>query len=179
MKPKSNQAAGATEPAGRLPFSRVIAVDTIPDHGLDIAIEADADERAALAARDGLVSIGKLEARFHVAHRPRKGFNVSGRVTALITQICVVSLEPFETAVTENVDVDFAPAEAPAAGHDGGALRDRVSSFDEDQDPPDPIVDGKIDLGALAGEFLALGLDPYPKKTRRAVRRNPDWGTRG
>jgi hypothetical protein len=29
---------------------------------------------------------------------------------------------------------------------------------------PDPIVDGKIDLGALAAEFFALGLDPYPRK---------------
>ena len=33
-----------------------------------------------------------------------------------------------------------------------------------DDDEPDPIVDGKIDLGALAAEFLALGLDPYPRK---------------
>ena len=32
------------------------------------------------------------------------------------------------------------------------------------EDAPDPIVDGKIDLGALAAEFLALGLDPYPRK---------------
>ena len=33
-----------------------------------------------------------------------------------------------------------------------------------DDDEPDPIVDGKIDLGALAAEFFALGLDPYPRK---------------
>ena len=32
------------------------------------------------------------------------------------------------------------------------------------EDPPDPIVDGRIDLGALAVEFLALALDPYPRK---------------
>lgn len=31
-------------------------------------------------------------------------------------------------------------------------------------DPPDPITDGKIDLGTLASEFLTLGLDPYPRK---------------
>ena len=34
----------------------------------------------------------------------------------------------------------------------------------EAEEPPDAIVDGKIDLGALAAEFLALGLDPYPRK---------------
>ena len=32
------------------------------------------------------------------------------------------------------------------------------------EDEPDPLVDGKIDLGALAAEFFALGLDPYPRK---------------
>ncbi len=31
-------------------------------------------------------------------------------------------------------------------------------------DPPDEIVDRKIDVGALTAEFLALGLDPHPKK---------------
>ena len=34
----------------------------------------------------------------------------------------------------------------------------------DEEDPPDPIVDGKVDLGALAAEFLALALDPYPRK---------------
>ena len=33
-----------------------------------------------------------------------------------------------------------------------------------DEDRPDPVVDGKIDLGAVAAEFFALGLDPYPRK---------------
>ena len=26
------------------------------------------------------------------------------------------------------------------------------------------MIDGRIDLGALAAEFFALGLDPYPRK---------------
>lgn len=33
-----------------------------------------------------------------------------------------------------------------------------------DGDEPDPIIDGKVDLGVLAAEFFALGLDPYPRK---------------
>jgi len=32
------------------------------------------------------------------------------------------------------------------------------------QDPPDPIINGQIDLGALAAEFLVLNLDLYPRK---------------
>ena len=34
----------------------------------------------------------------------------------------------------------------------------------ETPDPPDLIVNGLFDLGALAAEFLALALDPYPRK---------------
>ena len=34
----------------------------------------------------------------------------------------------------------------------------------DDEDEPDRLMDGKIDLGALAAEFFALGLDPYPRK---------------
>ena len=29
---------------------------------------------------------------------------------------------------------------------------------------PEPLVGGVVDLGALATEFLILGLDPYPRK---------------
>ena len=56
-------------------------------------------------------------------------------------------------------------APARCAGPRGapGAARARFPAHEED-DPPDPIVDGKIDLGALAAEFVALALDPYPRK---------------
>jgi hypothetical protein len=29
---------------------------------------------------------------------------------------------------------------------------------------PEPLVGGVVDLGAIATEFLVLGLDPYPRK---------------
>ena len=42
---------------------------------------------------------------------------------------------------------------------------DRLAGTDaEDADIPDPLVGGRIDFGALTAEFLALGLDPYPRK---------------
>ena len=35
--------------------------------------------------------------------------------------------------------------------------------IDLDDDTPDPLVGGAIDLGAIASEFLTLGIDPYPR----------------
>jgi hypothetical protein len=70
----------------------------------------------------------------------------------------VVTLEPLENEVDEDIDIAF----VPAAG----------SSFDEHvgevevplEDAPEPLIGGAIDLGAIATEFLVLGLDPYPRK---------------
>ena len=39
-----------------------------------------------------------------------------------------------------------------------------VGGNDDQEDPPDAIVDDTIDLGAVAIEFMVLGLDPYPRK---------------
>ena len=33
-----------------------------------------------------------------------------------------------------------------------------------DEEPPEPLIGGKLDLGAIATEFLILGIDPYPRK---------------
>ncbi len=150
---------------GRLPtgkiFSHLVNVEEVPEQGLDLAISADATTRQALAAADGLVGIDSLEADLHIARRGVAEFNVSGTLRAKVTQICVLSLEPFDADVVEEMDVDFAP---PAARVAPRIATQFGGPGAPERDPPDAIVDGMIDVGALAAEFLALGLDPYPKK---------------
>jgi hypothetical protein len=157
---------GAAEPAKI--FSHYVNVDEIPEAGLDVRIAADAPTLRALAAADKLPAIGRLEADFHVAPKPGRRFNVSGEMRAKITQICGVSLEPFESDIVEPINVDFSlPANVkPARGAGSRASPDSsgvVVGLD-DPDPPDMIVGGRIDLGVLMCEFLALGIDPYPRK---------------
>ncbi|MBV8473090.1 MAG: DUF177 domain-containing protein [Hyphomicrobiales bacterium] len=147
-----------------VPFSRPVRVEPLPKDGLSHTIEADAAERAALATLNGLPAIAKLAATFTLRKAGRDGVRVVGEVHADLTQTCVVSLEPFEVIVDEPVDVRFAPPrEAEEARRKASADESETTRFD-DEDPPDPIVDGKIDLGALAAEFMALALDPYPRK---------------
>ncbi len=76
--------------------------------------------------------------------------------------VCVLTLEPFDSDLAEEVDVDF--AEAPASAQAATQADILLGAQSGDRDPPDPIEDGAIDLGALAAEFLALGLDPYPRR---------------
>ena len=140
-------------------FSRFVKVETLPRDGLTQVVTADAAERAALAADFGLVDIAELKARFLI-RRAGRGVQVTGEVEARITQTCVVTLEPFETQVKEPVDVRFEPPADERARREPPALSVGL----EGEDEPDELVDGRIDLGALAAEFLALGLDPYPRK---------------
>ncbi|MCI0600255.1 MAG: DUF177 domain-containing protein [Beijerinckiaceae bacterium] len=143
--------AGVTPEAGR--FSRMLGAETVPDCGLDIEICASEAERASLAAQCSLASVQSLEANFHVTKQGRGRITVSGGLKARVTQLCVVSLEPFETGIEAGIGVDFAPS---------GSLAPAASSTQGD--PPDPIVNGQIDLGALAAEFLMLNLELYPRK---------------
>lgn len=140
------------------PLSRPLKVDDVPAEGLTATIEANAEERDALAAAFGLLAVHSLVGSFEVKGSPRQ-LSVEGRVEARVRQRCVVTLDPFDADVDEGVAVTF--AESPisvAAWSKGGSGKVGRS------EPPDEIVDGEIDLGALTAEFLSLGLDPYPKK---------------
>jgi len=151
------------------PFVRVVRVDALPKDGLAQIIEANAAERAALARLNDLVGITSLKADLRLIRAGRGAVRVRGQVTAEVTQTCVVTLEPIEASVSEEVDVRFAE---PARERTGGMLNviDKNELLDlSGEDPPDPIDNGRIDLGALAAEFLALGLDPYPRKPGAAL----------
>jgi uncharacterized metal-binding protein YceD (DUF177 family) len=74
----------------------------------------------------------------------------------------VVTLEPVENEIRETVDLVFVPGAATLASE----AEDIVPGAEE---PPEALVDGTVDLGALAIEFLILGIDPYPRKPGAVV----------
>ncbi len=144
------------------PFTRMARIDALPRDGQTVTIEASPAEREALAALFKLPAIAVLTATLSLEPIGRGGARVTGVVHGELTQTCVVSLERFAATVDEAVDARFAPRaeEEPTRS----ARRETLTLSLADEDDPDPVVDGKIDLGALAAEFFALGLDPYPRK---------------
>jgi uncharacterized metal-binding protein YceD (DUF177 family) len=140
-------------------FSRIVKVETLPRDGLTQKIVANEIEREKLSKRFSLDSMQSLEADF-VIRRSGKGVRVTGEARAKVMQICVVTLEPFPAEVVEDIDVRFAPPPDPR--RKPPALEEEIR-FDA-EDEPDPLIDGAVDLGELAAEFIALGLDPYPRK---------------
>lgn len=145
-----------------VPFSRPLDVAAVGDDATEVTLVAGDAERAALARINGLVGIDGLEADLTVSRKGRSGLHVVGAVKARIRQTCVVSLEPFDADILEPFDVHFLP-EAEIASLEARRPKAEDAAMPLD-DLPDPIVGGRIDLGALAAEFLALALDPYPRK---------------
>ena len=138
-------------------WSVPVAVDNIPETGLHIEAKAPAEVRAQLVKLANLRDLPHLSAVFDLTRRGG-GVHVAGQVKARVGQTCVVTLEPLENDLDEPINVLFAPRLEVAAKDDGA---DRRAG---DEEPPEPLIEGKVDLGAVATEFLLLGIDPYPRK---------------
>ncbi len=146
------------------PWRAPVIVAQVPDTGLHRKLEASAAERQAIAEVGGVREVLSARAEFDVAPRSGGRIQVTGTVRARIGQTCVVTLDPIESEIEEEVDLVFAPeaearrlADLIEEGQDG-------EEPPEVADPPEAIVGGIIDLGRLATDALFLAIDPYPRK---------------
>jgi len=137
-------------------FSRPLRVDTLSARGGVVDITASESEREALSARFGILEIGALSARLRLTVIGRGPLvRVSGRLEAEVVQACVVTLTPVPARIAEDFELAFGPSED-----------DECTEIDlafESEDPPDPIIDGTIDIGEAVAEQLALALEPFPR----------------
>ena len=149
---------------------RMVDVTSVGPEGSTVTIEASDAERKALAAANGLVEVSRFVARLRLTREGRSGIAITGDVEVVVRQTCVVTLEAFEAGMTEQVNLHFLPErdvealQSQAGGPASMAAGLLVEAGDEAPDLPDPIVNGRIDVGAVAAEFFTLGLDPYPRK---------------
>ena len=144
-------------------WSIPLRLDDVPETGRRVELVADAETRREIAAMAGLRALPRLAATFDVTRQGASGLHVVGEIAATVGQTCVVSLDPIENEVKEELDLVFVPdVTADPAGLAQPSTAGSAA-LDEDEGP-ERLVDGTLDLGALAVEFLLLGIDPYPRK---------------
>jgi uncharacterized metal-binding protein YceD (DUF177 family) len=136
-------------------FSRPVAVETVTEEAAFV-IEATSGERDNLARRVGVVSVDHLSADLRLIRLMGAIIRLEGRLTAEITQSCVVTLAPVHSRIAVAVDRRYGPAEALADA-------DTEDIPFEEDDLPEVLVDGVIDLGEAVSEQLALEIDPFPR----------------
>lgn len=146
------------------PFTRPQLVLELPPDGLTVNVVASVADCRALADFMDLPSIDRLTAEYLVRSWGKSGLIVTGKVVADVIQTCVVSLEPVPEHIEEPVEVKFM---LPADLERYIRKQEEAGEIDLDGeavDQPDEFDGQSIDLGLLTMEFLALGLDPYPRK---------------
>jgi hypothetical protein len=116
------------------PWHVPVRLEDVPETGLHLDLVADAQVRTGLAALSGVTDIPRLEA----------------------------ALEPLQNELDEQMDVIFAPSAS-----DFAVAELEAKDLAEDasfREPLEVLSEGTADVGAIAAEFLLLGIDPYPRK---------------
>jgi hypothetical protein len=159
MSPRTNR----QKPAER-PWSVPVPLAEVPDTGRRVELVADAATRAAVAQAAGVPELSRLQATFDLMRQGTEGLHVAGRVSATVGQNCVVTLEPMESTVDEAVDLVFEPPPPEAPAKPCAESEGETAKAGKAEEPPEALQNGVVDLGAVATEFLMLGIDPYPRK---------------
>lgn len=138
-------------------FSRVLALEPWPEDGIVFDVAAAEAERRALARRFDLADLAGLALVGRIERLDDGDLRLTGRLEADATQRCAVTLEPVPCRLSEPVErlYTFVPEAGPAAGAD--------VEIDPEVEEPEFLPEPVLDLGEVAAEALALGLDPYPR----------------
>ena len=136
-------------------FSRTVNVGTIGEQPRRMSVEAEPEERQALAKRFGLVAIDRLTAEAALVCK-NDDVQATGRVAASVTQSCVATGVPLEQRIDEPFDIRFRPQPG------GDAPDDEVELSEAELDVI--FYEGaSVDIGEAVAETLSLALDPYPR----------------
>jgi Large ribosomal RNA subunit accumulation protein YceD len=155
-------------------FSRCVRIDDLPPLGRSVVAAANATEREALARRFGLARLMRLEVEGEVtAIRGGTVIRLAARLSADVTQTCVVTLVPLE----RRIEADFVRLYAADAA--GETRLGEEIFFDEEDEDIEPPTGNRIDAGEAAAEQLALELDPYPRAPGAALAPAPAAGSSG
>lgn len=140
-------------------WSAKVSIDEIAEGGSHFDLVADEHVRVELARAAGLRELRRLQASFDVTRQSADTVHISGEVIATVGQNCVVTLEPLESELEERIDLMFSVRAENAASPHG-----KATVVLEQAEEPEILSGREIDLGAIATEFLLLGIEPYPRK---------------
>jgi uncharacterized metal-binding protein YceD (DUF177 family) len=137
-------------------FARVIEVRQIRDlDAFDFDIAPTPGEAEALARLLDARAVRKLRFAGRLLPIARGGWELEAELGATVVQSCVVTLDPVTTRIDQPVRRRYLPA-TDVSGTE-------ILVDPEEDDDIEPLS-GRIDLGLVALEALALALPAYPRK---------------
>lgn len=144
---------------GPAPLSRRINALKLTREGAAFTLGADAGQLQTIAETLQLPAVHAFSANIEARAVGQGRYRIEGEVKARVRQTCVLTGEEFDVEILAPVEAAFADDD-----HLTPPTKKEVERSLEDEDPPEPLENGHIDIGAIAVEFLALALEPFPRK---------------
>ncbi len=159
--PKNYKDGGKTE------WSYLINIDDVRSDPKTFTFKPSERERIDVARRLGLISIESAEASVTLQRASGGVIHAMGVIRADVTQNCVVTMAPLPVHIEDEFEgwygnKDQAVSFAKARNEREVKLSQAEIEILEESVDPEPVVNGKIDIGELATQYLSLALDPYP-----------------
>jgi Large ribosomal RNA subunit accumulation protein YceD len=129
----------------------------IAEAGLHVAKTASESERSALAVALDAVACEEVKAEYVIRSLGAGRYRMSGKVSARLTQRCIVTLEPVPARIEESFEIELLP---PEAIPEASAAEIEVLAAPDIE----PLERGTIEAGRIVFETLSASLDPYPRK---------------
>jgi len=146
-----------------LPLSHDYNLARLGNAGDAVTFTADPAQRAAIARWSGVVSVEALQVKVDIRKLAPTRFALTFKLTADVTQSCVVSLEPVKSHLERGFDREL--------HFIGSSIRHKAPESETelvlDSDPeegPEEIQSLHYDLAVPVLEEYALSLEPYPRR---------------
>jgi hypothetical protein len=140
------------------PWSIRVPLGDLRRGPVTLDLKPGADVERAIAQGLKLVDLKNFSARVRLSPW-LDGVELRGDWSAVVTQICGVSLDPFDTPLAGVFEVRLAPPGSPLLA----PPEPEVEIDLEADDPPDVLLPEGVDVAAYVVEHLALEIDPFPR----------------
>jgi hypothetical protein len=146
-----------------------IEVETLGQKPLELSIKASEQQCKDIANRLDLVAIDELGAEL-VINREESGniIHVKGVFRARVCQKCIITLDELSQEISDEFEAWYADPEqavslAKVRHERMSKMMDAEVPLLEENEDPEPVIDGKIDIGELVIQYLSLSLNEYPQ----------------
>ncbi len=151
-----------TLPARKATLSLVVDINEVRDQGeIHINLAATPNECDALAKQLKILEINNIKSSILLQKGPRPDlFEIEGHISANVVQECSVTLAPVQEAIEEHFSEILTTSPETL----------RAAEEDEDADKPIELIEhGKINVGTIVSQWLALSLNPFPRSSDAPV----------
>lgn len=140
-------------------YVRVMKVEKLGREPIHFTLEPDENQRADLAKRLNIVDVPFLKASGELVRQEKSSrIELNAKFEAEAVQACVLTLAPVLQKIEQSFTMCYTFNSADATLEDAEYVVDL-----EEEDLPELIENGEIDVVQAVAEQLALALDPYPR----------------